>query len=210
MPATKSDNIISCELQQNLHHATRLEWFRPVLSTLPYTKAAISAETCHENRASTQRPETQIPKAQPHPTPQKHHSPNANPNGTAHKTADLTKRCACAVNHTSTAYMSTRFHAVSRESDTSRFHPKPFPKASPNGSALAPYRGRLRTAANGCKRLRTVADAETTGREQGSTPRPPELNENPSLRIRENLSSQAAWSMVLGQNSLASRGNVDL
>ena len=24
-PATKSDNIISCELQQNLHHATRLE-----------------------------------------------------------------------------------------------------------------------------------------------------------------------------------------
>ena len=25
----------------------------------------------------------------------------------------------------------------------------------------------------------------TTGREQGSTPRPPELNENPSLRIRE-------------------------
>ena len=25
------------------------------------------------------------------------------------------------------------------------------------------------------------------GREQGSTPRPPELNENPSLRIREKL-----------------------
>ena len=42
-------------------------------------------------------PETQIPMAQPHPTPQKHDSPNANPNGTAQQTADLTKRCTCAV-----------------------------------------------------------------------------------------------------------------
>ena len=41
-------------------------------------------------------PETQIPMARPHPTPQKHDSPNANPNGTAQQSADLTKRCACA------------------------------------------------------------------------------------------------------------------
>ena len=34
--------------------------------------------------------------ARPHPTPQKHDSPNANPNGTAQQSADLTKRCACA------------------------------------------------------------------------------------------------------------------
>ena len=39
--------------------------------------------------------------------------------------------------------------------------------------------------ADGCGRLRTVANIETTDREQDSTPRPPELNENPSLRIRE-------------------------
>ena len=96
-PATKSDNIISCKLQQNLHHATRLEWFRPILSILPATKIAISAETCHENRASMPHPHTQIPMARPHPTPQTHHSPNANPNVTAQQTADLTKRCACAV-----------------------------------------------------------------------------------------------------------------
>ena len=32
----------------------------------------------------------------PHPTPQKHDSPNANPNGTAQQSADPTKRCACA------------------------------------------------------------------------------------------------------------------
>ena len=36
-----------------------------------------------------------------------------------------------------------------------------------------------------CGQLRTVADAETTSREQGSTPKPPELNENPSLCIPE-------------------------
>ena len=113
-PATKSDNIISCELQQHLHHTTRLACFPPVLSKLPSTKIAISAETCHENRASMQHSETQIPMARPHPTPQKHHSPNANPNGAVQKTVDLTKRCACAVkssSHISTSYISTRFHA---------------------------------------------------------------------------------------------------
>ena len=31
----------------------------------------------------------------------------------------------------------------------SNIHPKPSPKASPNGSALAPYRGRLPTVAEG-------------------------------------------------------------
>ena len=39
-----------------------------------------------------------------------------------------------------------------------RFHPKPSLKASPNGSALAPYCERRRTVANGCGQLRTVAD----------------------------------------------------
>ena len=95
-PATKSENIISCELQHNLHHTTRLECFRPVLNPLPSTKIAISSETCHENRASMPHPETQIPMARPHPTPQKHDSPNANPNGTAEHSAHLTKRCTCA------------------------------------------------------------------------------------------------------------------
>ena len=35
--------------------------------------------------------------------------------------------------------------------------------------------------------MRTAANIETTGREQGSTPRPPEPNENRSLRIREKI-----------------------
>ena len=62
------NNIISCKLQQNLHHTIHLEWFRPVLTTLLSTKIAISA--------------AQIPMARPHLTPQRHHSPNVNPNGT--------------------------------------------------------------------------------------------------------------------------------
>ena len=115
-PATKSDNIISCELQQNLHHTTRLEWLRPVLSTLPSTNIAISAETYHESRASMPHPETQIPMARPHPTPQKHNSPNASRNGTAQQAADLTKRSACAVKSSSTLQHLTFPH------DSSLFH----------------------------------------------------------------------------------------
>ena len=97
--------------------------------------------------------------SQPHPTPQTHHSPNANPNVTAQKTADLTKRCACAVKSSSTlqptSCVSTRFLATSHESDPSRFHPKPSPKASPNGSALALYCGQLQRAQNGPKSFQT-------------------------------------------------------
>ena len=87
------------------------------------------------------------------------------------------------------SYATCRFHAndngIASQTDTSHIHEKSLAKASPNGSALALYWGHLRTVADGCERLRTVANIETTGREQGSTPRPPELNENPSLRIRE-------------------------
>ena len=39
--------------------------------------------------------------------------------------------------------------------------------------------GRLRTVADGCEWLRTVANIETTGREQGSTPRPPRVKREP-------------------------------
>ena len=124
------------------------------------------------------RPETQTPMARPHPTPQKNHSPNASPNGTAQKTADLTKRCACAVNSTSIIQHLT-FPHVSTLFDTNLarhvFIRNPLQKLPPMAAALAPY----------CGGRRTVANAETTCREQDPTPRPPELNENPSLCIRE-------------------------
>ena len=38
---------------------------------------------------------------------------------------------------------------------------------------------RLRTVADGCGRLRTVANLEATGREQSSTPRPPRVKGQP-------------------------------
>ena len=113
--------------------------------------------------------------ARPHPTPQKHVSPNANPNGTAQQTADLTKRCACAVK--SSSYISTRFLAISHESDTSRFHPKPTPKASPNGTAIETSYGRLQTVADGCEHENNVGQTQLN-------PQTPKLNKNPSLRIR--------------------------
>ena len=47
--------------------------------------------------------------------------------------------------HASTSYVSACVLANSHKSDTSCFHPKPCPKASPNVNAIAPYRGRLRS-----------------------------------------------------------------
>ena len=136
-PATKCGNIISCQLQQNLHHTT---WrFRPVLSTLPSTKIAISAETGHENSASMPHPETQIPMARPHPTPQKHDSPNANSqwncvaNCGSHKTLRLCSEMhhvACA-----TCQFQAIHHGIAAQTDTSHIHEKFLAKASPNGSA---------------------------------------------------------------------------
>ena len=75
-------------------------------NTLPSTTIAISAETCHENRASMPHPETQIPMARPHPTPQKHDSPNANPNGTA--TSNTPKHDSPNANPNGTGMISTR------------------------------------------------------------------------------------------------------
>ena len=121
-PATKSDNVISCELQQNLHHTTRLELFRPVLSTLPSTKITISAETCHENSASMPHPGAQTPMARPHPTPKKHDSPNANPNGIPTQTCHFheTLRLCSEMHHVSCA--TCHFHAnhnvIAAQTDT--------------------------------------------------------------------------------------------
>ena len=58
--------------------------------------------------------------------------------------------------------------------------PKVTPFAElPIGIAIRPSRERLRTVANGCERLRTVADVNATSGEHSSTPTPPEWNGNP-------------------------------
>ena len=61
------------------------------------------------------------------------HHLGANPNKTLRLRSKIMLRA-------SSRYVSTRFLA-----DASRFSPKPSPKAPPNVSAIAPYRGRLRT-----------------------------------------------------------------
>ena len=93
--------------------------------------------------------------------PQKHHSPKANPNGTAQKTVDLTKRCACAMNSTSTLrHLTFPDASMLFHTNLTRhvFIRNPFQKLPPMAAALAPYCERRRTVANGCERLRTVAD----------------------------------------------------
>ena len=59
-------------------------------------------------------PETQIAMARPHPTPQKHDSPIANPNGTAQQSADLTKR---QVSKTSVSGTSSKSHTSSLQNE---------------------------------------------------------------------------------------------
>ena len=123
--------------------ATRLELCRHFLSTLPPTKMAIFAETCHESKASKQQPER---KSQCH-------------------------------SHTCAAESSSTLHPVTFPHVPSLFHTNLSFAQCERHSALP---------AVTCERLQTVAVAQTTSREQESTPRPPDLNENPSLSIREN------------------------
>ena len=91
------------------------------------------------------------------------HSNIQHPKSTTLQTAYKTMR-TCTVKslrlHASTSYVSACFLANSHKSDTSCFHPKPCPKASPNVNAIALLPadgcGRLRTVTNGRQRLRTL------------------------------------------------------
>ena len=104
---------------------------------------------------------------------------NANPYVTATSNTPKTppskpqSQCDCAADSpshktlildTSFSHVSTRFLAISNESDTSCFHPKPSPESSPNVSAIALH---LRTVADGCGR----SDNESRTRLYPLTPR---------------------------------------
>ena len=64
--------------------------------------------------------------SQPHPTPQKHHPLNANPNVTTQKTADLTKCCACAVKSSFTLQHLITFPHLSLLFQTPRVKREPW------------------------------------------------------------------------------------
>ena len=130
-------------------------------------------------------PETQIPMARPHPTPQKHDSPNANPNGTAQQTADLTKRCACAAKcitflarHVVVMPITMELRRKLTRDTCMKSHLQKLPPMAAN----------LRrddddtTTTNDDKRRHDASHANTA-----PTPRPPTINGNPSLRIREKI-----------------------
>ena len=55
----------------------------------------------------------------------------------------------------------------------------------PIGTAIRGSRERLRTVADGCGRLRTVADADATSSEHTLNPQTPRVKREPLLRIRE-------------------------
>ena len=55
----------------------------------------------------------------------------------------------------------------------------------PIGTAIRGSRGRLRTVANGCGRLRTVATTNATSNEHTLSPQTPRVKREPLLRIRE-------------------------
>ena len=119
----------------------------------------------------------------PHPTPQKHDSPNANPNGTAQQTADLTKRCACAAKcitflarHVGVMQITMELRRKLTRDTSMQSHLQKLPPMAAN----------LRrddddtTTTNDDKRRHDASHANTA-----PTPRPPTINGNPSLRIRE-------------------------
>ena len=154
-------------------------------------------------------PETQIPMARPHPTPQKHNSPNTNPNGTAQQTADLTKCCACAVKSSSTLQHLTFPHdsSISHESDTSRFHPKPSPKASPNGNALARWPKTVSTAS----RNATYATIARGHRLVATSSQLPCSNAFISLLVSESFSASVSlWHGLVNATGCISSGTAGL
>ena len=133
-------------------------------------------------------PETQIPMARPHPTPQKHDSPNANPNGTAQQTADLTKRCACAAKcitflarHVGVMPITMELRRKLTRDTSMKSHLQKLPPMAANLRRDATTTTRRRqTTRDDDKRRHDASHANTA-----PTPRPPTINGNPSLRIRE-------------------------
>ena len=97
--------------QLGIWHDFDTFWAHPNRPTSPFQLRLVTKTRLRY--ALMQHPETQIPLSQPHPTSPKHHSPNANPNVTMQKTADLTKRCACQWN-TPPHFNILRFHTTPR------------------------------------------------------------------------------------------------
>ena len=89
----------------------------------------------------------------------------------------LPKHCACAAKR-HVEFREATIRARGQRKQPLPIHQRHASTTNPNGTRLSPHRGRLRTVADGCGRKQLLANTP-------STPRPPLINGNPSLRIRE-------------------------
>ena len=83
--------------------------------------------------------------------------------------------------------MSRSATPATRNEATTRLKPPKMTTSAglPIGTAIRGSRERLRTVADGCGRLRTVADADATSSEHTLNPQTPRVKREPLLRIRE-------------------------
>ena len=132
-------------------------------------QVATLADTYHENTASRQQPKNANRTDTATSNTSNKPPCKRNPTVTAEATEDFTKRCTCAAKSSSALQHSTHFYAMSHESDTSAFHLKPLPKASPNSAALSITFKGLRTVAGmkakSCEHSSTSHDPQSWSRE---------------------------------------------
>ena len=85
--------------------------------------------------------------------------------------------------------MSRSATPATRNEATTRLKPPKMTTSAelPIGTAIRTSYERLRTVADGCGRLRTVADADATSSEHTLNPQTPRVKREPLLRIREQL-----------------------
>ena len=83
--------------------------------------------------------------------------------------------------------MSRSATPATRNEATTRLKPPKMTTSAelPIGTAIWSSRGRLRTVADGCERLRTVATVNATSSEHTLNPQTPRVKREPLLRIRE-------------------------
>ena len=88
--------------------------------------------------------------------------------------------------------MSRSATPATRNEATTRLKPPKMTTSAelPIGTAIRSSYERLRTVANGCERLRTVADADATSSEHTLNPQTPRVKREPLLRIREKYHSR--------------------
>ena len=100
-------------------------------------------------------------------------------------------------------WMSRSATPATRNEATTRLKP---PKRTtsaelPIGTAIRSSHERLRTVANGCERLRTVALANATSSEHTLNPQTPRVKREPLLRIREKSWQSSERSLFTCQNA---------